>query len=95
MTDTTNKDALTIHCTKPAQIATSARTLLQILFDDTEFPQMVADQIDQLARLAVAAGELAELIGELLESESEHMTEWDETATAALARFRAIAEGEE
>jgi len=59
--------------------------------DDEEDARLIALAPD-LARLAVAAGELADLISDLLETENDHMTEWDIAARAALARFRAIAE---
>jgi hypothetical protein len=56
-----------------------------------------------LARLAVAAGELADVLIDLLDNRGDcyipirigNRSDWDDDAHAALARFRAIAEGRE
>ena len=42
-----------------------------------------------MARALVLAGELADLVADLVESDSDHRTEWDKDAMRALAAFRA------
>jgi len=51
--------------------------------------------MDDLDRALLAAERLAELCSELIESESDHQTEWDIEARAALTSFRKAMEQEQ